>query len=118
VLGILAQLLVWWEVQVARPVDDLAVGLVVVLGAERGPADQALEHDGSDTPPITSEIVALAGKDLGGDVIWSTDSGVCQLSTGLSPSVDLVAVGYGKLDLVDGNAVAVLLLRHGFRFVR
>lgn len=55
------------------PIDDLAVGLVGVLSAEGRPADEALEHDGSDRPPIAAEGVALASENLRGDVVWSSN---------------------------------------------
>lgn len=97
--------------QVSWPVNDLAVGVVGFLGAERRPADQALEHDGSDTPPVTAIVVALSAEDLGSDVVWSTDGRVGELATRLAPSVDLVAVAHGELDLVEGDGLAVCLRR-------
>ena len=98
-----AELLVRWEVEVAGPVDDFAVGVVWFFGAEGRPADQTLEHDCADAPPVTSEIVALAAEDLWCDVIWCSDCGVGELTTRLAPRVDLVAIGYCELDCVDGD---------------
>ena len=46
ILGLGAELLVRREVQVPRPVHNLPVRVVRLLGAERWPADQTLEHDG------------------------------------------------------------------------
>lgn len=115
-LGLATQLLVRREGEVSRPVDNLAVGIVRLLGTEWGPTDEALEHDGAYTPPITALVVAFAAEDLGGDVIRSADSGVRKLPAGLAPGVDLVAVGDRQLDLVDADRVAVLV--DGLRAVR
>ena len=68
-----AELLVGWEVEVARPVDDFAVGVVRLFGAEGWPAYEAFEHDCPDAPPVASEIVAFTAEDLWGDVIWCPD---------------------------------------------
>ena len=45
VLGVSAELLVRWKVQVPGPVNDLPVRVMCLLSAEWRPADQALEHD-------------------------------------------------------------------------
>ena len=108
VLRVLAELLVGGKVQVAGPVDDFAVRVVGLLGAEGGPADQAFEHDGAEGPPVTAEVVALAAEDFGSDVVGGADGGVGELAAGLAPGVDLVAVGDCELDLVDGYALTVL----------
>jgi hypothetical protein len=71
------QLLVWREVQVARPVNNLAVCVVRLFSAERRPADEALKHDCTDGPPIAPEIVSLSTKDLRRYVVGSTHSRVC-----------------------------------------
>ena len=112
-LGFWSQLLIWWEVEVARPVHNFPVRIVRLFSAEWWPADQALKHDRADTPPITPEIVALAAKDLRRDVIRSTNSRVRELAPRLPPSVDLVAVGDCELNLIDRDRIAVLL---GYRF--
>lgn len=91
------------------PVYNLPVRVVRLFCAEWRPSNQALEHDSANTPPITSEVVTFAAEDLRRNVIWSTDCRVCQLSPRLTPSVDLVAVGDCKLDLVDGDRISVLL---------
>lgn len=91
------------------PVDNFAVRIVGLFGAEGRPADQTLEHDGANTPPIACIVVAASAEDFRGDVIGSSDSRVGELTSALTPCVDLVAVGYCKLDLVDGNTVAVLV---------
>lgn len=107
-----AQLLIWREVEIPRPVDNLAISVVRLFSAERRPADETLKHNRTHAPPITAKVVALAAEDLGSNVIRRTDGGVSQLTPGLAPGVDLVAVGDGELNLVDGDGVAIL--RHGF----
>lgn len=111
VLGLGTKLLVGREVEVAGPVYDLAVGVVRLLSAERRPADKALEHDGTDGPPIAAVVVTLSTEDLGSDVVGCTDSGVRQLTTGLAPAVDLCTVADRELDLIDGDRVAVVAIR-------
>lgn len=69
------------EVESLTPVDDLAVGVMRIFGAERGPADQTFEHNGSNGPPVAAESVAFARKNLRGDVIRGSDGGVGHLST-------------------------------------
>lgn len=92
VLSLGSQWLVGREREVSRPVDNLAVSVVRLLGTEWRPANQALEHDGTNTPPVTSLVVTLATEDLGRNVIRRTDGGVRELPARLAPRVDLVAV--------------------------
>jgi hypothetical protein len=66
------KLLVWRKVQVARPVNNLAVCVVGFLSTERRPADKALEHDCANGPPIAAEVVSLSTKDLRRYVVGST----------------------------------------------
>lgn len=80
---------------------------MTVLGTERRPANQTLEHDGTQRPPIAIERVALARKDLRGDVVGRADGGVSHDPTGLPPVVDLRPVAYSKVDLVNGYRVPV-----------
>ena len=94
------------------PIDNLAIGIVWLLGTERWPSYQTLEHDRSHTPPIASKIIALPAEDLRRDVVRRSHCRVSELAAGLAPGVDLVAVGHGELDLVDADGVAILL--HGF----
>ena len=82
-----------------------------LLCAERWPTDQAFKHDGADRPPIATKVVTLATEDLWRDVVGSADGRVREHPTRLAPCVDLIAVRYGKLDLVDANRVAVLVDR-------
>ena len=105
------QLLIRREGEVSRPIDDLAVGVVRLLSTERRPADEALEHDSAHTPPVTALVVALATEDLGGDVIRGTNSRVSQLPARLAPGVDLVAIRYRQLNLIDADRVAILVDR-------
>ena len=72
-LRLRSELLVGREVQVTRPVNDLPIRIVRLLRAERWPADQALEHDRSNTPPITPEVVTLPGEDFRSNVIRCAD---------------------------------------------
>lgn len=102
-LRLVAQLLVRREREVSRPVDDLAVCVMRLLSAEWRPADQALEHDRANTPPIATLIVALATEDFRGNVIRCANSRVSKLPARLAPCVDLVAVRHCELDLIDAN---------------
>ena len=101
VLRLRANLLVRREVQVSRPVDNLAVGIVGFLCAEWRPSDQTFEHDGANTPPVAAVVVALATENLGSDVIGSTNGRVCELTAGLAPGVDLMTVADSQLNLVE-----------------
>jgi len=103
VLCLGANLLVWREVQVSGPVYNLAVCVVGFLCTERGPTNQALEHDGANAPPITAVVVALAAEDLGSNIVGSTDGRVGELTTRFAPGVDLMAVADSQLDLVEGD---------------
>lgn len=62
------------------------------FGTERWPSDKTFEHNGAHRPPIAAKVVSKAAKDLGRDVVWSAHGRVGQLSTGLSPRIDLRAV--------------------------
>lgn len=86
--------------QVTRPVDNLAVRVVWLLSAERRPADQTLEHDCAYRPPITAVVVTLTAEDLRRDVVGCTDGRVGELSTRLTPCVDLGTVADSQLNLV------------------
>jgi hypothetical protein len=50
------------------PVNDLPVGVVRVLGAERRVPDETFEHDRSERPPIALVRVPLLQEDLGRDL--------------------------------------------------
>lgn len=62
------------EIERVAPIDNLLISLPTILCTERWPPNQAFEHDGPNTPPVTAKGVALAAKDFRGDVVWSTDS--------------------------------------------
>lgn len=111
ILSLSTKLDVVWEVEGLAPVDDLAVGVVLVLGAERWPSDLALKHNRTQGPPIAVEGVAGAGEDLWCDVVWSSDGGVGHDATRFTPVVDDGAVADGQVDLVEvyGHAVARLV---------
>lgn len=72
IFSLCAQLLVRREVEVSRPVDNLAVRVVRLFSTERWPADKALEHDGADGPPIAAEVVSLPAEYLWRYVVGST----------------------------------------------
>ena len=90
-----------------RPVNNLPIRISALLGAERRPSDQALEHNGPHAPPITPKIVAFAGKDFGSNIVWSAHGGIGKLSSRFAPSVDLITVADRELDLIDVDAITV-----------
>lgn len=106
-LGLRPQGLLGREVEMTRPLDDLAVGVVRLLSAEWWPADETFEHDRSHGPPVAGEVVTPTGEDFGGDVVGSTHGGVSELPTRLAPGVDLVAVADCELDLIEGDGLSV-----------
>lgn len=108
VLRVAPQLLVRWEVKVALPFDDFAVCVMRFLGAKRRPANQTFEHNGTDAPPVAAKIVAFAAENLWSDVVGCADGGIGELAAGLTPGLDLIAVGDCELDLVDRDRLAVL----------
>ena len=110
------QLLIGREIQIPAPVHNLPIRIMRLLGAERRPSNQALEHDRTHAPPVAPEVVPLAAENLRSDVVRRADCGVSELAPGLAPGVDLVAVGDGELDGVEADGVAVLL-GEGFRAV-
>lgn len=107
ILGAGAKLDIVWKVECLAPVDDLLVGLSAVFGAEWWPTDQTLEHDRTHTPPVTAEGVALSTEDLGRNVVWSADRGVCHDTAGLPPLIDLGAIADCEVDLVEGDRHAI-----------
>lgn len=111
-LGLGPKLDVLGEIQRLLPRDNLAIRIMRVLRTERGPTDKALKHDGAQRPPIAFVGVPLAAKDLRRDVVWSSDRRVCHDAPGFTPGVDLSAVAHCKVDLIEGDGVAVA------RFVR
>lgn len=98
------------EVQGVGPVNDLTVRIVGVFGAERGPTDQAFEHNGPHGPPVAAEGIASAAKDLRCDVIWSAHRGICHNAARLAPGVDLNPIADGQVDLVKRDRVPVARL--------
>ena len=95
------------EVERLAPVDNLPIRVVAVLGTERRPADQTLEHDGTQRPPITVEGVALAREDLGRDVVGRTDGRVGHHTARFPPIIDLRPVADREVDLIDGDRISV-----------
>ena len=94
------------------PADNLSVSVMGILSTEGWPADQALKHDGSDGPPVTAEGVALASKDLRGNVIGGTNGRISDAPTRLAPRADLSAA-HSEIDLIHCDRVTVIA-----RFIR
>ena len=103
-----------WELQVAAPVYDLPIRDVRLFRTERRPSNQALKHNCPDTPPIAAKIVTFATENFGGDIIGGSNSGVSELTPRFTPSVDLIAIRNGQLDLIDGDTIAILCQRLRF----
>lgn len=76
VLGLGTQRDIIWEVQTLPPVDNLSVCVMAILGTERRPAHQTLEHDSAQTPPIAVEAVSVSREDLGCNIVGSSHSGI------------------------------------------
>ena len=77
VFGNRIQLLLGRKMQVPLPVHNLAVCLARVFCTERRPSDQALEHDRSQTPPVTTKVVAFAAEDFRRYIVRRPDGAVC-----------------------------------------
>lgn len=92
------------------PIDDLAVGVVGLFGTERWPADQTLEHDGANRPPVTAEGITCAGEDLWGNVVRGANCRVSEDAAGFAPGVDLGTVAYSQVDLVERDRLSVIAL--------
>lgn len=95
------------EVQAVWPIDDLAVRFNRVLRTEWRPTDEAFEHDRSYGPPITTEGIALTTKELWRNVVGCPHSRIGHDTARFAPSVDLSTVADSKVDLVEGDGVAV-----------
>lgn len=95
------------EVQRLSPVDNLPIGIMTAFSAEGGPSHKTLEHDGSQGPPIAVERVTMAGEDLRGDVVGSTDRRVGHDSTRFAPVIDLRSVRDRQVDLINSYRVSV-----------
>ena len=106
ILRLRTQLDLVGEVQLGLPVENLAVRLVRVFGAEGWPAHQALKHDGPQAPPIAFLAVPGMQKDLGGNVVGRADGRVGHQPPRLSPRVDLVAVGHSEVDGIHHDRVS------------
>lgn len=75
-LGFGAELNIIGKVESVAPIYNLPIRIVWIIGAERRPSDQTLEHDRSQTPPIAIESIPVSTKDFGGNIIWRTDGRV------------------------------------------
>lgn len=95
------QLNVFREVKRLPPIDDLSVGIMGILGTERGPTDLTFKHDCTKRPPVTILSIAMATENLRSDVIWSTNSGVRHNSSRLSPVIDDPSITNSEIDLVE-----------------
>lgn len=105
----------FWEVKGLTPIYNLTVRIVCVLGAERGPADKAFEHDSTDGPPIACERVSLSAEDFRSDVVRGTNSRVGENSTiRFSPCLgNAPTIANGEIDLVKINGIPILLFARG-----
>lgn len=79
--GSFAEYNVFRKVESFTPIDDLSVRIMRVFGAERRPANETFEHDGSDRPPVAGEGVSFAGKDFRCNVVGGSDSRVSHDAT-------------------------------------
>lgn len=107
ILGLRAQSDIVRKVQALPPVDNLAIGIVAVLGTERGPAHQTLEHDCSQAPPVAVKGVAVPGENFWGNVVGGSDCRVGHEPSASSPIVDLGTIRNGQVDLIQGDRVTV-----------
>ena len=103
------------EVERLTPIDDLAVRIVGVLGAEGRPADKTLEHDSTHRPPVASERISLSAKDLRSNIIGCSNSRISEDSTGgLTPGIsNTSSIANRKIDLIEIDGVPILFLIRG-----
>ena len=78
-----------------------------VFSTERRPADQTFEHDGSDRPPVATKSIAISSEDLRCNVVGSTNGGISESPTGLTPCIDLATIANGEVDLVQRDRVTI-----------
>lgn len=105
ILGFRAQQDLLREIQLGLPVHDLPVGLVGILGTERRPSNEALEHDCTQTPPVAFLTVTRMEEYLRCNIIRGTHCGVRHQAAGSPPGVNLVTVRYGEVDGVYHHGV-------------
>jgi len=86
VFWILIQWLIWWELQIMSPVDNLVIRVIVLFTTEWRPANETFKHDRAQRPPITRIIVTFSREHLWRNVVRSTNGGVSKLPSILSPS--------------------------------
>lgn len=106
-LGLAAKSDIIGEVQGLSPVDNLAVGVMAVLGTEWRPTHQTLKHDCAQRPPITVKRISVASEDLWGNVVRRAHSGIGHQSSRSSPIINLRAVANGEVDLVNGHGISI-----------
>lgn len=93
---------------------DLLVCIRSIFSTEWRPANKALEHDGTNRPPIAEIGISLTIEDLGGDIVWGAHRRVSHCATGLTPRVDLPAVRDCEVySIVEEAGVAVFILGGG-----
>ena len=68
------------DLQVLAPLDDFSTGLFGVVRTERRVADEHLEEDGSDRPPVDDLSVPVLVEDFRCDVVRRADERVHLLS--------------------------------------
>ena len=99
---------VFREIERFTPIDYLAIGIMRVLGAEGRPANETLEHNGSNGPPVAAERIAFAGEDLRSNVVGCADCGIGHDTSRFAPGVDLAAVADSKIDLIKIDRVTII----------
>ncbi|KAH3665500.1 hypothetical protein OGAPHI_003686 [Ogataea philodendri] len=57
----------------------------------------------------TCLAVTLVQKDLGSNIVWSTDRGIRHKSSGLTPCLHLLTVGHGEINRVHQNRVSAVV---------
>lgn len=100
--------------QVTGPIDNLAVRVMRFLGAEWWPPDQTLEHNSTQTPPVTAVIITLSAEDFWCNIIRGTNSRVRELATRFPPCIDLLTIADGQLDLIEDDGLAIVTVRTVF----
>ena len=77
------------DVKIVLPIDDPNLGLCWCRSHKRGLPDQHLVHDHPHRPPVAQLRVPIPPQDLGSDVVWGTDKGVCDAAIVVSHPTQL-----------------------------
>ena len=84
------------------PLHHLAVGDLGVLGAEGRVADEHLEHDDAQRPPVARAAVAALHEHFGRDVVGRADGRVGQLASLLLPRLG-ASLRVGRVGYINHN---------------